>query len=679
MPRDVAYLSLPPPASVDAGGLPRGYRLREFVIEQVLAEGGFGVVYAAIDLRLQRRVAIKEYMPAALARRGGDFSVQPRSSAPLQDAFATGLRSFINEARLLAGFDHPALVRVLQFWEDKGTGFMVMPLVQAPNLRQWTLARAQPPEAGWLLAVIDRLLEALALVHGAACLHRDIAPDNILLQREAEPLLLDFGAARRVVEALTQTLTVIVKPGFAPIEQYAQAPGLRQGPWSDLYALCATLHYVLTRRAPPPAVARMAEDEYVPLARALDGRYPPALLAAIDAGLAVRPAARPQSVAEFRALLQGAAPVRGTAEEGSDAARVATTGVAATAGSTVVHGWRFDPPAPIAEPAHESAGAPRSDADDGGEHDLVRAESAPGRASARGTHRSAALADLLWRRPLPPRTTTATLAAATVLIVAASWSWTPADGPPTAALPAGAVVIDPKPILLSTPGTAQDAILEDATPWPDGAVAASLHAAATAANAAPQPARAFVPEAAAAGADVSPSAHRLAELSRLRAGAARPAATAARSSVPVAAAVAPPALVAAPMPHAAPATRHVATAPSAGSAAPDVWTAAEGPVVGTTPRRLASEPVASAAELQPIARPQPQFPADAARDGIDRGRVHARLHVAPSGRVERVEIVASTPRRVFDREVVSTVQRWRYRPPGEARQVEVEFLFAREG
>lgn len=303
MPRDGL-----PQATQDADDLadclPRGYRLNEFVIDRVIAEGGFGVVYSALDLRLKRRVAIKEYMPSLLARRAGDFSVQPRSSVRHQDAFAAGLRSFINEARLLAQFDHPSLVRVHQFWQDKGTGFIVMPLYEGPTLKQW-LAANPPPGEAWLRAFLDRTLDALAMLHRCDCLHRDVAPDNILVLKDGAPLLLDFGAARRVVDELAQSLTAIVKPGYAPIEQYAEVAGIEQGPWTDLYALCATAHAIILRRPPPPAVARTVHDEMMPLSAAAAGRYSHGLLAALDAGLAVRPEHRPPSVDALRALIAG--------------------------------------------------------------------------------------------------------------------------------------------------------------------------------------------------------------------------------------------------------------------------------------------------------------------------------------------------------------------------------------
>jgi serine/threonine protein kinase len=289
------------------GGLPAGYRLREFAIQRVLGEGGFGVVYEAIDTKLERRVAIKEYMPAALATRDTDYSVHPRSSAGQQEAFVAGLRSFVNEARLLARFEHPALVKVYQFWEEKGTAYMVMPFYSAPTLKQWLRDRMPLPEE-WLLRFLGAMMDALQALHRENCLHRDVAPDNVLVINDAAPLLLDFGAARRVIGDLTHALTVILKPGFAPIEQYAESAALKQGPWTDVYALAAVGYFAILGKAPPAAVSRMVSDEMVPLRNAAAGRYSARLLAALDFALAVKPAERPQSIAQLRELLFGGAP-----------------------------------------------------------------------------------------------------------------------------------------------------------------------------------------------------------------------------------------------------------------------------------------------------------------------------------------------------------------------------------
>ncbi|MEW5880025.1 MAG: serine/threonine-protein kinase [Pseudomonadota bacterium] len=300
--------------------LPTGTRLGEFEIAGVLGEGGFGIVYRAIDHSLKREVALKEYMPAALASRLPDFSVTIKSEQH-RPTFEVGLKSFINEARLLAQFDHPALVKVFRFWAANGTAYMAMPLYEGGTLKQALKARAAPPDETWLRKLLVPLLDALELLHRADCLHRDISPDNILLvggdRADPKPLLLDFGAARRVIGEHTQALTVILKPGFAPIEQYDEIPGMKQGPWTDLYALAAVVHFAITGRAPAPSVGRVVQDAHEPLARTARGRYGEAFLAAIDRALAPRPADRPQSVAEFRRSL-AAAPPPAQGERSSD-------------------------------------------------------------------------------------------------------------------------------------------------------------------------------------------------------------------------------------------------------------------------------------------------------------------------------------------------------------------------
>jgi hypothetical protein len=281
--------------------LPVGTRLGEFEIMTVLGEGGFGVVYLAHDNSLERQVALKEYMPS-FARRGAGVQVTVQS-AQNAESFEAGRRSFVNEARLLAKFDHPSLVKVYRFWEANGTAYMVMPYYRGPTLKQMLLARTERPDEVWLTALLAPLLDALESIHQDHCYHRDIAPDNILMLEEGRPLLLDFGAARRAVGEANQAFTVILKQNYAPIEQYAEMPGMSQGAWTDLYALASVIHFAIDGTAPPPAMSRMMADPYVPLATRHAGAYSPAFLGAIDAALAFKPADRPQDVNAMRALL----------------------------------------------------------------------------------------------------------------------------------------------------------------------------------------------------------------------------------------------------------------------------------------------------------------------------------------------------------------------------------------
>ncbi|MET0858451.1 MAG: serine/threonine-protein kinase [Telluria sp.] len=296
----------PGPAPAQSAGsnhaLPNGSCLGEFEITGLLGEGGFGIVYLAYDNSLERHVALKEYMPSAFAARTTEARVSVRSEQNA-DSFQAGLRSFVNEARMLAQFDHPSLVKVYRFWEANGTAYMVMPFYTGPTLKQALLALTTPPDEAWLKALLAPLLDALDLIHHQQCFHRDIAPDNILMLEDGRPLLLDFGAARRAIGGMNQAFTVILKQGYAPIEQYAEMPGMRQGAWTDLYALASVVHFAIDGHPPPPAVARMMADPYVPLAERFADRFSAGFLTAIDRALAFKPDDRPQSVAEMRTLL----------------------------------------------------------------------------------------------------------------------------------------------------------------------------------------------------------------------------------------------------------------------------------------------------------------------------------------------------------------------------------------
>jgi hypothetical protein len=296
------------PAAVVAEqeALPPGTRFGELEIVRVLGVGGFGIVYLARDHALERDVAVKEYMPSALASRGQGPQITVRSAA-FSETYAVGLRSFVNEARLLAKFDHPSLVKVYRFWEGNATAYMVMPYLQGRTLRDTRRGMAQPPDEAWIRGVIEPILGALEVLHRDGVFHRDIAPDNILLPLDGPPVLLDFGAARRVISDRTQTLTAILKPSYAPIEQYADMTALRQGPWTDLYALGAVVHFLLQGAPPPPATARAVHDEMTPLWTRNPQGVSPRFLAAIDWALAVRPQERPQSADALRAVFDGRA------------------------------------------------------------------------------------------------------------------------------------------------------------------------------------------------------------------------------------------------------------------------------------------------------------------------------------------------------------------------------------
>jgi serine/threonine protein kinase len=300
------------PAARNEGGhntLPVGTRLGEFEIRGLVGEGGFGIVYFAYDHSLERNIALKEYMPSSLAQRADGLTVSVRSARHAQ-TFALGLRSFVNEARLLAQFDHPSLVKVYRFWEANGTAYMAMPYYEGLTLKQTLKSLGHAPDEAWLTRLLTQLLDALEIIHSRQCYHRDIAPDNVLMVGGDTPVLLDFGAARRVLTDQTQALTVILKPGYAPVEQYGELPNLKQGPWTDLYALASVMFFAITGNPPAQAVARIVVDPVRPLAQTAAGSYSDVFLAARDAAMAVKPEDRPQSIAEFREALGFGGPVR---------------------------------------------------------------------------------------------------------------------------------------------------------------------------------------------------------------------------------------------------------------------------------------------------------------------------------------------------------------------------------
>ena len=305
-PRPPPLPGAPPPAPpfADHDALPPGTRFGEFEIVRVLGVGGFGIVYLAQDHSLERQVALKEYMPASLASRGVGPAVTIRSGS-FAETYAIGLRSFVNEARLLARFDHPSLVKVYRFWEDNATAYMVMPFLQGMTLRDARRAMAHAPDEAWIRSVLDPMLDALDQLHREGVFHRDIAPDNILLPPVGAPILLDFGAARRVISDRTQSLTAILKPSYAPIEQYADMTAMRQGPWTDVYALGAVVHYLLFGVPPAPATARAVQNDAEPIEHRVVPGVSAHFMSVVAWMLGVRPLERPQNVAGVRAALSG--------------------------------------------------------------------------------------------------------------------------------------------------------------------------------------------------------------------------------------------------------------------------------------------------------------------------------------------------------------------------------------
>lgn len=284
-----------------ANALPPGYALHEYRVESVLGAGGFGLTYLATDANLDLKVALKEYLPSEFAARAEDSSVQPKAGEAVE-SFQWGLQRFMDEARTLASFRHPNIVRVMRFFEANSTGYMVMEFVEGKSLPEWLGPRRPLPQPT-LVALVTPLLDGLEVIHKAGYLHRDIKPANIFMREDGSPVLLDFGSARQLMGG-NQELTAVVSPGYAPLEQY-HSQG-RQGPWSDLYAFGGVMYWMLTGNKPVEAAARVRQDILPPAAKAAGGRgYSPELLAAVDWALKPNEDERPQSVAEFRQRLRG--------------------------------------------------------------------------------------------------------------------------------------------------------------------------------------------------------------------------------------------------------------------------------------------------------------------------------------------------------------------------------------
>ena len=320
--------------------LPRGYRLREYELVRVLGLGGFGMTYLGFDHNLDKAVAIKEYLPSDIATRTADHSVSPQAS-DFHGDFQWGLERFLDEARTLARFDHRHIIKVYRFFEAHGTAYLVMEYAEGETLSAYLTSKGTLSEAE-LKGILYPLLDALAVIHRADFLHRDIKPGNIVLRdADGSPVLLDFGSARQAIGAKSRSVTSIVTPGYAPIEQYSSRG--RQGAWTDIYALGGVCYRALTGQVPDDATDRLRDDPLVPVSQRCAGRVSGAFLSAIDGALSVDEGDRPQSVGAWREVMEG------KAGEGQERARALVEAPIDAAGDATIVG-RVEPAAPPSEP-----------------------------------------------------------------------------------------------------------------------------------------------------------------------------------------------------------------------------------------------------------------------------------------------------------------------------------------
>jgi len=289
--------------------LPVGLQLEEYRIEKVLGSGAFGVTYKGLDTNLSLEVAIKEFFPESIAERNSNGHVVLRAGGDV-DLYAWCRERFLDEAKTLAQFRHPNIVRVNRYFQTNGTAYFVMDFEEGKSLQEFLKESGGLMSEEQVKAIFKQVLEGLAQVHQRKYLHRDIKPGNIYIRNNGTAALLDFGAARLEMSGSEKDYVSMLTPGYAPLEQYISDG--RQGPWSDLYAIAATMHRCLTGKAPIASMERRKRittghaDPYHPVAQRLgQDNNPSSLLDSIDWMLSLDTAARPQSVEQVIEALEG--------------------------------------------------------------------------------------------------------------------------------------------------------------------------------------------------------------------------------------------------------------------------------------------------------------------------------------------------------------------------------------
>ncbi|MEW8626876.1 MAG: serine/threonine-protein kinase [Candidatus Thiodiazotropha sp.] len=285
--------------------MPEGTEIDCYVIMKVVASGGFSLIYLAEDEDTQDEVIIKEFLPKKLARRASNGKVMPLEEKQV-DNFNRSLRLFYQEAKVLASLRHPNIVQVRGFFLANNTGYLVMDHERGKNLASYIKKRSGSLSTRFIMTVFPPILDALSLIHSRNLLHLDIKPSNIHLRTGGNPLLLDFGAVHEVRNEGTRTGRVVTT-GFSPVEQYYQSGNV--GPWSDVYAIGASMRACLDGKAPPSAIERHAKEKLKPAARIYRRRYPAAMLEAIDWAMEIGYEKRPQNARELLDALQTDNPI----------------------------------------------------------------------------------------------------------------------------------------------------------------------------------------------------------------------------------------------------------------------------------------------------------------------------------------------------------------------------------
>lgn len=287
--------------SDDIRAIPSGHVLTDYKFERVLGQGSFGITYLATDVMLNRKVAVKEYFPREFAARDSTLTVRAAGNSDDRNNFNWGLKRFLEEARVLAVFDHPNIIQVRRFFEANGTAYLVMDYCDGIPLDELLKTNGVLSESQ-LESFLPPILDALEIIHKTNFLHRDIKPANIFIKKDGSPVLLDFGAARQELVSHSKSITAIATPGYAAFEQYSSHGN--QGPWTDIYGLAATIYRAITGNKPDDATNRMLEDTLVPSAKLCSGKFRENILVAIDVAMSIKPKDRPQTIAEWRVMLK---------------------------------------------------------------------------------------------------------------------------------------------------------------------------------------------------------------------------------------------------------------------------------------------------------------------------------------------------------------------------------------
>lgn len=287
--------------------LTNGARVDDYEILKSLGGGGFSIVYLAQDQSTGKKVAIKEYVPFGICNRDLDGEVIPIGSSE-QEIFNQGRKSFIKEARMLSGLKHPTIVNVVNFFQANGTVYMVMDYEEGTNLQYYIKKRKGQLSEKFLRAIFPPLMEGLKYIHEAGLLHLDIKPGNVHLRPRGKPLLIDFGAVHSMKDSRKKQHAQIVTPGFSPIEQYELGRGY-VGPWTDIYALGATMRACIEGTSPPTAMDRSKKESVMkPASERFARNYSKELLQAIDWAMEMDQTLRPQKVDELIAILRAPIP-----------------------------------------------------------------------------------------------------------------------------------------------------------------------------------------------------------------------------------------------------------------------------------------------------------------------------------------------------------------------------------